>query len=490
MKKRVTFLHMTDAHLSAVGVPFHRDDLGINVPGISDGTREASMELLLSRLAERLKKDNQNRDGILFSGDAQDRNAPGGHERMIDLLLSHLGPLGITPNRIVSVPGNHDVPKGSPPGSVERYRDFVSVWRNGGCVVPWLDGLDSLPPVNSGEPYRLVADDKSWAVYPINTSNWSHVTSMPPKPLGELWDEIPERVANGDSDLADKLRSQLEDLIRYDMARLSEHQLEALRAIVASTPQPTHGRQIRVALMHHHLRPPSLREELRPFADISNVEQVRAFLSGSNIGVLVHGHKHEQATYFDHIYDPDGRDMHRVLVVSGATFGPGSEAEAARLITITGMPHTPEVTIEPIPLPRPGAESGSSAPTKRRLWVTDVRAGDTVVLAPGAPVVVEGRDLDEVYARACAIAKTDAHKGTLAVHVDVNDDGAGCFHFQRPIQRPSTFLETNAKCGFESWFSGGNWIARNSNAAFPTCTDRDFADTAGKSIRFNASFRF
>lgn len=380
------------------------------------------MELLLARLAERLAQDRQTLDGVLFSGDAQDRNAIGGHERLIDLLLNHLGPFGITTNRIVSVPGNHDVPQGSPPSSAQRYNDFVRVWRDRGCVVPWLDGLDTLPPINSGELHRLVADDRSWAVFPINTSNWSHVTSVLPAPLKDVWDAIPERIANGDIALAERLRSQLQALARYDMARVSEQQLEVLRGIVASTPQPAHGRQIRIAVMHHHLRSPSLREELKPFADISNLEQVRAFLSGSNIGVLLHGHKHEHATYFDHIYTPDGLDMHRVLVVSGATFDSGRESEAARLITMTGIPHTPEITIEPIPLPRAGAESARLASTTRRLWVTNVRAGDAVVLAPGAPVVVEGHDLDEVYARACAIAKTDARKGTLAVHLDFKND--------------------------------------------------------------------
>jgi hypothetical protein len=424
MEKRITFLHLTDSHLAGTGVPFRRDDLKTDVPGIAAGTREASLELLLARLAERLAQDRQILDGVLFSGDAQHRNAPGGHERVIDLLLNHLGPLGVTTNRIVSVPGNHDVPQGSPPSSKERYSDFVRVWRDRGCVVPWLDGLDTSPPINSGDLHRLVAEDRSWAVFPINTSNWSHVTSVLPTPLRDVWDVIPERIASGDTDLAEKLRSQLQALARYDMARVSDQQLEVLRGIVASTPRPDYGRQVRIAVMHHHLRSPSLREELKPFADISNLEQVRAFLSGSNIGVLVHGHKHERATYFDHIYTPDGLDMHRLLVVSGATFESGREGEAARLITMTGIPHTPEITIEPIPLPRAGAESTRLATTTRRLWVTNVRAGDAVVVAPGAPVVVEGQDLDEVYARACAIAKTDARKGTLAVHLDLkNDEG-------------------------------------------------------------------
>lgn len=421
MKRRLAFLHITDSHLSGIGTPFLRDDHKVKVAGIGPNTREASLESVLSRLAERLQQDGEALDGVLFSGDAQDRNAPGGHEKVLDLILNHLGSVGISAQRIVAVPGNHDVPKEAPPSSAARYQDFIRAWADRGCVVPWLDGIDSPPPINSGERHRLVADDKSWAVFPINTSNWSHVTSVLPAPLGDVWASIPERLAAGDVTLAERLRSQLHALVRYDMARVSEHQLEVLRRVVATTPQPASGRQLRIALMHHHLRSPSLREELKPFADISNLEQVRAFLSGSNIGLVVHGHKHEHAAYFEHIYSADGLDMHRMLVISGATFESGREADAARTITIVGIPYTPEVAIEPLPLPRSGVPSPKVIPVSRRLWVTNLRSGDSVVVAPGAPVVVEGNDLDEVYARACAMAKTDARKGTLAVHLDLKD---------------------------------------------------------------------
>ena len=89
----------------------------------------------------------------------------------------------------------------------------------------------------------------------------------------------------------------------------------------------------------------------------ARLEQVRAFLKGSEIALAVHGHKHEHAAFFDHIYAADGDDMHRTLVISGATFEVGRELDAAQLISLQGLPHTPEVTIEPILLPRSGLGS-------------------------------------------------------------------------------------------------------------------------------------
>lgn len=421
MPDRATFLHITDAHVSASGVPFERDDRKVDVPGIPAGTREETLDLLFRRLAERLTRDGRTLDGVIFSGDAQSKGAPGGHELVFKMIADHLG---IAADRIISVPGNHDVRRDSEPGSDKRYENFAKVWRDAGCIVPWLDGLDTWPAIVNPDRHRLIAADRNWAVFPINTSNWSHVTSVLPEPLRTYWDTIPDALAPGDAAVASQLRSQLQGLARYDMARVSEHQLEALRTIVASTPRPDHGRQLRIAVMHHHLRSPSLREELKPFADVSNLEQVRAFLRGSGIGVVIHGHKHEHAAYFDHIYAGDDHDMHRVLVLSGATFEVGRETDAVRLITLDGLPHTPEVKIEAIPLPRSGAEDLRQTAVVRRLWTTSVRPADTVVVSPGAPVIVEGSDLDEVYARALGVAQTNAKRGTLIVHLDLpNDDG-------------------------------------------------------------------
>jgi hypothetical protein len=436
MSSRTTFLHITDPHVSAAGVPFDRDDQKVRIPEVPKGTREQVIGLLFRRLAERLDREARSLDGVLFSGDAQSRGEAGGHELVLDLLTEHLGPLGLTTDQIVAVPGNHDVPRDSPPSSPERYENFVKIWRDHGCVVPWLDGIDAWPAIADAEKHRLVAPDRSWAIFPINTSNWSHVASVLPEPLRSHWDAIPETVADGEPNIAAKLRSQLQALARYDMARVSEHQLEALRTIVASTPQPRHGRQLRIAVMHHHLRSPSLREELKPFADMSNLEQVRAFLRGSEIAIAVHGHKHDHAAYFDHIYAADGDDMHRTLVISGATFEVGRELDAARLISLQGLPHTPEVTIEPIPLPRSGAETPRPTPIVRRLWATRVHASESVVVSPGAPVTVEGSDLDEVYARALAIANTDGRRGTLIVHLDLPEEEGGALPLPRAYAVP------------------------------------------------------
>ncbi len=409
MPSLATFLHLTDTHLAAAGVPFERDDHKVVIPGIERETRESVLDLTLSRLAERLERSERRLDGVLFSGDAQDRGRPGGHQIMLDLVLRHFSPLGVTTANIVAVPGNHDVPRASPPSSLDRYEAFTDVWRKAGCITPWLDGVDS--SASDGGPHRLVSADGIWAVFPINTSNWSHVTRTLPEPLASIWATLPALAAGGDIPKETQLRAQFDELARYDMARVSGRQLEILRGLVESTPQPPSGRQLRIALLHHHLRAPSLREELKPFADVSNLEQVRGFLRDRGIAIVVHGHKHEHAAQFEHIYDENSEQDHRTLVISGATFEPGRDSDAARLITISGMPNSPAVSIEPVSVPRGGVDPRDPPAITRRIWSTNV--------VPGAPVVIQGSNLDEVYDRVCDAAAKDAVNGTLIVHLDL-----------------------------------------------------------------------
>ncbi|RRI84242.1 hypothetical protein EIM01_06605 [Pseudomonas aeruginosa] len=402
------FLHLTDTHLASAGVALVRDDHKVKIPEVEHGTRETALELLFKRLAEKLRRTECKLDGVLFTGDAQDRGRPGGHQILLELILHYFESAGITAKNIVAVPGNHDVPRGTPPSSPSRYEAFATVWRSAGCITPWLDGVDTLN--NDLGMHRLVGADNSWAIYPINTCNWSHVTQILPEPLASVWDKLPAIAAMGDEDIAEKLRQQLDNLARYDMARISDQQLEILREIVDSTPQPPAGRQVRMALLHHHLRAPSLREELKPFADISNLEQVRGFIRDRGIAIVVHGHKHESSVKFEHIYSQDGCQEHRALVVSGATFGAGNESDAARLISISGMPNSSTVSIKPLAIPRAGVESNHSQ-SVHKIWAMET--------LPGAPVIIQGSDLDEVYDRACEAAASDASNGTLIVHLDI-----------------------------------------------------------------------
>ncbi len=136
------FLFITDMHLSLKTSPFKRNDLKAKVPAIVHETREELAKQLLEKIAEDLRRNDIPLSGVIFAGDAQLQGLAGGHEQVFDLIMSNFSDRGISPSNIVATPGNHDVVKGSPPTSPERYLPFSEVWRKNGCVVPWLDGID------------------------------------------------------------------------------------------------------------------------------------------------------------------------------------------------------------------------------------------------------------------------------------------------------------------------------------------------------------
>ena len=170
MTQPARFLHITDTHLVPTGSPFERDDRKVN-PELETQTREESFALALERLAGRLAASGEKLDGVIFSGDALSRGQAGGDKLLLELILMYLGPHGITPARVVAVPGNHDVPRGASAGSDARYRDFVSAWRDRGCITPWLDDID--PPRPDLSKHILLGPSNEWAVIAVNSSNWS-----------------------------------------------------------------------------------------------------------------------------------------------------------------------------------------------------------------------------------------------------------------------------------------------------------------------------
>lgn len=121
--------------------------------------------------------------------------------------------------------------------------------------------------------------------------------------------------------------------------------------------------------------------------------------------------KHEHAAQFEHVYDHGGDTARRLLVVSGATFEAGRETDAVRLLTFGGLPYTPSIRIEPIPLQRGGVDTALAPATTRRLWASQS--------LPNGPTTIQGSDIDEVYERVVAVGGAEAEGNTLVVHLDL-----------------------------------------------------------------------
>jgi len=404
------FLHITDTHLKPSGSAFLIDDRKRDLK-LEEQTRERALNSGLERLAEELGERAESLDAVIFSGDALSGGSAGGDKLLLSLLLQHLGKHGISASNIVAVPGNHDVPLGAEPGSNARYTEFLEAWRTQGCITPWLDGIDSPRPDYT--KHILLGPDNAWSIIAVNSSNWSHVDAIPTK-LASMWATIPSTLAAGNVDLETELREELTKLARYDMARVSPQQLDALRWMLKNLPRATTGTQVRVMALHHHLRAPTHVEEVKPFADISNLEQVRTFIAEQEIRVVLHGHKHAGRTHSDVIESTLGKPPHKVLMIAGASFNASDHTDAMRILNLSGLPWVPLLEVMPVAIPRGGLSPTPAPSSSFRLWFpTDD--------SEGAPVVIQGSDFDEVYARVTQAAREEAKERTLIVQLDLSD---------------------------------------------------------------------
>lgn len=426
MATSAVFLHITDPHLDGGRTKIKRDDLKTVIKGIAHKSRDALIDASLERVAAALAGRQVQLDGVIISGDAGDRSSQEGQTHLLELITKHFSEFGVSSSNIVVVPGNHDVLRGTEPSSEERYRSFNGVWRTAGCVTPWLDGIDtSTTPIDGhyhSEPAR------SWLVLPINSSNWSQIRTELPESISALWPKLHE-IPDLKPEVSAALRNTLDDLVHVDMARISETQLEYARKLLAKATQSAKAHTLKIAVLHHHLHAPGLREELKPFADLTNLSLFRTFLREQKIDVVIHGHKHNSAIFYDYIDDGVGGDPHRTMVISGGSLIGGSDGCPVRLLTFSGLPSTPELSIEEFAIPRGGVETETHRTPPYRLWQKEEAL-------PEGPVLLQSTDIDVLYDRAIKVVNDQGGGGTLILHLDAEDDASGDLPLPRTYEVP------------------------------------------------------
>ena len=190
-------------------------------------------------------------------------------------------------------------------GTLARYQGFLDATREQGCSTPLLDGVDfdastgALRPMARRHPH-IVDTDRLFMV-PLNSSNYCGVLAGPRKAMTEK--EWKADLAPLEPDVRSKLLDQVRSLRRRDAARVSRWQIEALGHYCDKLHLPRQREpgddRLRVAVIHHQLLPVSTREERKPFESLINLGQVRQTLREYGFDIVLHGHKHEAAIYWD-----------------------------------------------------------------------------------------------------------------------------------------------------------------------------------------------
>lgn len=397
-------LHLSDLHLAPVKDDEVSGDYKSDaVPRAERQRRVAALRRTLREFGERYPDQL---DAVVVSGDVTYAGADSGYKLLRATLEELGGALPADPERVVVVPGNHDVIWETKPSGVAHYKRFLHHVRDEcGYRTPLLEGIDIAP--SDGRPRAgavdpvLVGPGNAFLILALNSSNYCGAIE-PTKLKDAEWEVAlktlaPARRKAGSADLR--------NLRVHDIARISPGQLTAARRelnrarkdVLAAGVDPATVPTI--AVLHHHLLPVSTREELKAFESITNLGEVRAFLRDNNVEIVLHGHKHERAVYWDYIprsHVALDEQPRRVLVVSGATIGAGAPpGDVVRLLEINGQPFGHRATIS-----RYGAVAGGGAlpePTTTEATVEPPipkSAGDLPRIGP-----ISGPTISDVYAR-------------------------------------------------------------------------------------------
>jgi len=393
-------LHLSDVHLGRAERDEVADDYKDEFVPVDE---RINRHKILGWTLEDLKRvvTDKPLDAVVVSGDITVANQEEGFEQFEDL-LSRLGELRPINERIVVVPGNHDVTRGTPPSSPEHYEHFLKHIRSAAYVTPLLDGIDvDSEGKQVGDltlPHLVAFNDEGWVILPINSSNYSGSTEPLEGITDKQWDEL---VGWAKDNAGEQAPSELERIRINDAARVSPGQLQALRALLRTAQGKAKplGLPLRIAVIHHHLLPVSPREEVKSYESITNLGLLRNFLRENDIGMVLHGHKHREYIYKDHVYPPEGLlggEPHQVLVLAGATIGTvdWDQANVARLIRIDSTRMAQQVSVAAVAGKEPGGNIDVPSYTRIPLW----RRRDTGIKS-GSPEVVIGNTIDETYAR-------------------------------------------------------------------------------------------
>lgn len=378
-------LHIADLHLVAAesSAPIDDHKVGL-VPKRARATHHKTLLLTMSRLGETLAKNGQTLDAIIVTGDISNKNNEGGYRAFL-ALLGALGAAKPGPERIVVVPGNHDVASGLPPGDPSRYAAFVEFIRNSGFVTPCLDGLDTAATCATNVKSHLF-DFDNVQIIPIDSSAYSQV-KLDLGLTDAFWARL-EADFSGTPDLDKLKRLQI-----VDAARVSDTQLEALHQVLSGG---LNGRRpLRIAAIHHHLLPVSLKEEVKPFESLTNLALVRRFLRNQEVSIVLHGHKHTEFTYVDQIpgHGIDAGQSSSVRVISGAAASGADldRSDVFRLLDIDADAGI--VKVQRIPIAIPGGTFSIGHPQPLHF----TRPGGPTITETAGTLVINGSTIDLVY---------------------------------------------------------------------------------------------
>lgn len=399
--KMALLLHLSDLHLAT------EDDNDVVADRKEDvidlGHQQTRLSILkhsLTALGDSLLKTGEELDSILISGDITVRGQQEGFD-LLDSVLECLGEAKPDAERILIIPGNHDVERYTPASSRERYEHFLRL-RGEPYKTAFLEGIDidanGKRLATDTDPV-IVARDESFVLIGLNSSNHCGSERAAEAYLKPHLDSL-KKLEITDPSVASLFKAWkargLADIARLDANQLIAARVRlnsALKGVTAHTP-------LRMVALHHQVQPVTVTEEIKSYDPILNLGEFRDWLVSNSIDVVLHGHKHEGKVLADRHMPlneaENGQVAHDMLVISAPTIQVGQNGRDAigYLIDVRG----PSARIAGVKIAEvPSLSAGVALDIQKLAW------HPYEIDQLSAHGVIEGDTVDEVHAKLLAI---------------------------------------------------------------------------------------
>ncbi|HEU5251749.1 MAG TPA: metallophosphoesterase [Solirubrobacterales bacterium] len=404
-------LHLSDLHLGSPS-PFqldYEDKVGLDeVAGETGETAGDHLGHTLQAIGESLGAEGRTLDSIVVTGDLTKANKPDGYAEF-DGVLERLGEARPPEEKVVVVPGNHDVDDERRAGDPLKLALFMGAVRPR-YATPLIKGLDyegadlNRDPGERGAAHPIVELSDA-VILAINSADYCFVEG---RRTETDWDAVlGDYLAGEDSIEAKTKREQaaidLRKLRTHDIAKVDKRQIEALEerldAVgIRKDDDPDSDPRLRIAAIHHPITAASGQEEIKPFEVITNLARVRTFLFHHGFHLILHGHKHASYAAWDWLAPPrENLDLipRRALVLGApARFRPGESvcrlievcpddegavagAPRLRVLTIKGVDGSERLELPFSRTPKRSLAQPAFLSTDRNVpWVIEAKSAD------------------------------------------------------------------------------------------------------------------
>lgn len=426
-------LHLSDLHLTSnPAAELIADSKSGAVPVAQQARISGRITTTLQALANAVEADGLGLDCIVISGDVVNHD-PSAYS-LLPSVLAPLVPSIVPAGRVVIVPGNHDVLRGSGPSTPERYKAFATL-RSFGYLTPYLEGVDiddDGRTLAAHDSPTLVAEDGSFAIVALNSANLCQtVEQQDPRPKAI-------KAENSVVGVAAKILSGSATARDQDIAWIGEGQfLRTSEALQEALPE---GSPIRIAVLHHQLLPVGPNPEIKAYESILNLGALLEWIASNEIDLTLHGHKHADRVQF--MSGGDAADVRgsirRTLVVSAPQAGvfDNQNRPFGRLISIDGpAPRTGGIRLQEV------YPAGAGGSIKIENLPEDIRCLDGGV----GLGVIEGRTAQEVHNKLLTLSGRYAN-GRLPLVCRIEDGPSA-------LSVPDNYPDTPTDQNPQEWFS-------------------------------------